>query len=198
MPIGICDFCLREKEISKNRETNKNICPSCRVMLYRSKPENHKKCCDCGRMSPSAGLKEDGQHLCSTCIAHYRCRSCGKKASSLVRGSCSDCIARKTFSCGICGNPSKRVTPPHLCPPCNTREYRLNKEREVCIYCNKLSAVAIRFSDGSISCGNCRKKYLAPENNCSICNRLTYIFYNKKYKINVCGRCDTAIREGKI
>ena len=197
MNNSICDYCFRERAVSKNRETEKNICPSCRAGLYRRNPENFKQCSDCGRVRPSAGLK-DGRYICTTCIVHYRCRKCGIKATNLVRGSCSNCVAKKTFICGHCGNTSKNATPPHLCPTCNAREYRLKKEKEVCVYCSKLSTVAIRFSDGSISCGNCRKKYLAPENNCSICNKLTYTFYNKKYKKSVCGRCDTAIREGKI
>jgi hypothetical protein len=198
--MGTCMSCAQERRVYKNRKFGIALCMPCKVRIHMKNPSKHEVCSDCSRLRFPAARKEGKSPLCPTCSLHYKCKICKKRFEKrLIHKVCEECKPVKYQGrCSSCDSvlPPKKVT--SLCRNCYNREYVKNKSLEICVFCNKLSAVAVRLGDGTISCGNCRKKHLAPHDYCSVCGVHTYTFYNKREGKNVCGRCDTAIREGKI
>jgi len=203
--MKVCTFCDRPHHSITTYYGDGNICPSCRMRLYRQDPQNFKVCYICKCLKPSAGTP-NGQHLCVTCFARSKssCKICGV-LGTYKRGKCEYCFltnAQITKNCLKC-NESYLVYSKKehgLCPKCSRKEYieyyKNSSREEECVYCKKLKKVARRLADGKSCCENCNKKFHSEHKTCPRCKKNNYLSYNFLYQAPVCGVCDSDLRAG--
>lgn len=196
--IGICSLCSREREVFTMRKNKGLICAACRSKLYRLDPNNRKFCALCGEFIVPAGIVS-GKPVCQNCKKKQRpCLDCGKVG--VYRANfCFECfILVKLAPCPSCGLQFINTRLRKICSSCRGKErYERDKAKYKCCFCGKGCQPARRLEGGKVSCGNCRKKFLAVKEQCPDCLEFSYLYKGKIAGHKCCARCNALYAKRK-
>ncbi len=65
---GVCQGCLQERNVKRNRMSKKLLCEGC----FRKDTSKHEKCSVCGKMRSVKVRTEDRKPVCTSCYEHSR------------------------------------------------------------------------------------------------------------------------------